>query len=101
MNHGPTQVFEIAGLDVVVRKSLGSRIESIQYPIASNPQHPRAIFEQRINEGSCQTICPTCLVHVELKFIPVVAIKSVLGSEPHETEIVLHNLCDASLRKAF
>src|SRR5271155_5834379 len=80
-------------------EGLGTRVKTVQPPIASDPQHAGAVFEQRINIGSGETVHATGFVHKYLKFVTIVAVDTVLRAEPGEAAIVLDNLRNAGLRK--
>src|SRR5580692_3899012 len=82
-------------------EGLGTWIKPVKDPIASDPQHAGAVFVQRINVGSGETVHPTRFVHKYLKFVSVVAVYAVLRPEPDEAAIVLDNLRDADLRKTL
>src|SRR5271167_2050083 len=80
-------------------EGLGTRVKTVQHPIASDPQHAGAVFEQRIDIGSRQTVHSTRLVHKYLEFVTVVAIDTVLRAEPDEAAIILDDLRNTGLRK--
>src|SRR6266851_1897574 len=82
-------------------EGLGTRIKTVKRPIASDPQHAGPVFEQRINVGSGEAVHSTRFVHEYLEFVAVVAVETVLRTEPDETAIVLDNLRNAGLRKTF
>src|SRR5580658_8342470 len=80
-------------------EGLGARIKTIKRPIASDPQHAGAVFEQRINVGSGEAVHPTRFVHEYLEFVAVVTVQAVLRAKPDETAVVLDNLRNSGLRK--
>src|SRR3984885_8933224 len=82
-------------------EGLGTWIKTVKRPIASDPQHAGAVFVQRINVGSGETVLWTGLVHIYLEFVPVVAVQTVLRTKPYEAAIVLDNLRNAGLRKTL
>src|SRR5580658_1974054 len=82
-------------------EGLGTWIKTVKRPIASDPQHAGAVFVQRINVGSGETVHSTGFVHKYLKFVPVVTVYTVLRTKPDEAAIVLDNLRNAGLRKTF
>src|ERR1700677_4412880 len=80
-------------------EGLGTRVKTVQHPITSDPQHAGAVFEQRINIGSGQTVHSARFVYKYVEFVTVVAVDTVLRAEPGEAAIVLDNLRNAGLRK--
>src|SRR5580692_7178616 len=80
-------------------KGLGTWIKAVKRPIASYPQHAGAVFVQRIDIGTGETVHTTGFVHKYLKLVPVVAVQTVLRTEPDEAAIVLDNLRNTGLRK--
>src|SRR5580658_10236497 len=98
MNDCAPEIGQFVSFDLVMGEGLGTRVETVQHPIASDPQHAGAVFEQRINVSPGQAVHSTRLVHKYLEFVTVVAVDTVLRAEPDETAIVLDNLRDTSLR---
>jgi hypothetical protein len=97
----PPKALALSGVEPIVREDFRAGIEPIQHLIAADPQEARAILEQRENKRTRQAVS-SCLrfVHEQLELIAVVAIQPVLGSEPHEPQVVLNDLSHPRLGKA-
>ena len=66
------------GINAVVSKGLGHRIEFIQELIATDPKCPRAVLEQRVNEYPAQTARAPGLVLKHFERIAVVPVQPIL-----------------------
>ena len=87
----------MGGLDPVVSKRLSGWIIFIQILIASDPDDTGPILEQSSDKHPAQTPGVRWVMEEDLEFVAVVAVQSVLSTEPHESLIVLHGLGHADL----
>jgi hypothetical protein len=87
-------------VECVVRKDFGARIHAIQGFIAAYPQDSIAILEKRGDKRARKAIPTRRIVYEHLEIVAVVAIESVLGTEPNEASVILDNLCHTSLRES-
>ena len=66
------------GIDAVVRKCLGNRIEFIQELIAPDPQRAGTVFEQGRNEHPAQTVRAPGFVLKHFEFVAIVTAQPIL-----------------------
>src|SRR4029077_6855352 len=87
--------------DLVVRESLSSGVKSIEAVLTAHPQRSRSVFDQRLHEHATQAIGLGRIILEQPEVVSVVAVDSVLSTEPHESLVVLNNLCYAVLGQTF
>src|ERR1700677_2756723 len=85
------------GHDVVMGESVVDRIVFIERLITADPQGPGVVHKETANIDASQTIGTTWFVFECFGSIAIVAIQSVLRTEPQEAKTVLHYRRDSSL----
>ena len=85
----------------IAGKSFRGRVVAVQKAVRSDPEHARAVFEERIDIAAAETFGILCIVAELAKVIAVVALQAILGTEPQKSQIVLHDAADAVVRGPF
>src|ERR1700733_4234661 len=86
------------GHDVVMGKSVVDRIVFIERLITADPQCPGVVHKETANIDTSQTFGTTWFVLECFGSIAIVAIQSVLRTEPQEAKAVLHYRRNSGLR---
>jgi hypothetical protein len=81
----------------IVSECLGDPLEPIQTLVAADPNRPRTILEERIDEDAAEAAGSIGRVHEGREPIGVEPIQPVLRAEPDEPLIVLNDLRDTRL----
>ena len=76
-------------------------IESIETVFAAHPERSRSVLEKRQHEHAAQTVRLTRIILEHPELVSVVAVDALLSGEPHESLIILNNLCYAVLGQTF
>src|ERR1700722_3046595 len=84
--------------DVVMGESVVDRIVFIERLITADPQCPGVVYKEAANIDASQTIGTTWFVLECFGSVAIVAIQSILRTEPQEAKTVLHDRRDSSLR---
>jgi hypothetical protein len=79
-------------------ESVVDRIVSIERLITADPQCPGVVYKEAANIDTSQTIGMTWFVFECFGSVAIVAIQSVLRTEPQESKTVLHYRRDSGLR---
>src|SRR5277367_4330812 len=84
-------------IDRIMNDGLSGWIKSIESMFAPHPQGSRPVLEHRQHEHAAQAIGLTGITLERPELVSVVSVNSVLSGKPHESLIILNNLCYAVL----
>jgi hypothetical protein len=74
-------------------------VETIHGLLTADPQHAIAILEQGLDVHAAEAVRIASFMHKDLEGVAVEPVQSDQGAEPHEAQIVLHDIRNSYLRK--
>src|ERR1700751_730886 len=81
-------------VDWIVSESLSGGLKAIETVLAAHPQGARSGLEQGLHEHATQAVRLGRIILEQPEVVSVIAVDSVLSREPHESLVVLNDLCD-------